>query len=423
LVRQLNFYNFRKVNRERNFWVYQHQLFHRDQPENLHFLRRRTCPGVDGRKNRFSNFPRQVVENVDLVDDLEDDDFKSSDDSTESVISEIISKKRTINDRNQFDAVQKNIVPLGDKDTFKSAKSQILLDLSTIGTISSDHGKFAKIPLLDSVEDVECLSEREMDIHEALREQANVVSQVALKLEEYTRKAKKSRRGQRNTLGIVTPPLAGCKGYRSILTYDDEYEAIASRSDFTESFSYDDYNDVKNKVSVSVTPAPKRSQIPSVLKPPIEDLEVVKSVGEKIMTSVGDISRKTATAAIVCFCMTNSPDIEEKDLCSRIMSLLSSSDHLAREFIEYQYALRPLSCSHGSNLQLCCYFGQGENPFSIDQSWDRAAFRREAVRDFKTFAVNYIHVDVNKMQLDEDITSALNHTGKIWSCSACVNAR
>ncbi|KAL7553490.1 hypothetical protein ACHAWF_016767 [Thalassiosira exigua] len=52
LVRQLNFYNFRKINRERTFWVYHHPLFHRDRPQDMHRLRRRTCPGYDGRKNQ-----------------------------------------------------------------------------------------------------------------------------------------------------------------------------------------------------------------------------------------------------------------------------------------------------------------------------------------------------------------------------------
>lgn len=52
LVRQLNFYNFRKINRERTFWVYYHPLFHRDRPEDMPKLRRRTCPGFDGRRNR-----------------------------------------------------------------------------------------------------------------------------------------------------------------------------------------------------------------------------------------------------------------------------------------------------------------------------------------------------------------------------------
>jgi len=52
LIRQLNFYSFRKVNKERNFWVYRHPLFHRDRPEELHLVRRRTIQGVDGRKHR-----------------------------------------------------------------------------------------------------------------------------------------------------------------------------------------------------------------------------------------------------------------------------------------------------------------------------------------------------------------------------------
>ena len=52
LIRQLNFYSFRKVNKERNFWVYRHPLFHRDRPDELHLVRRRTCQGVDGRKHR-----------------------------------------------------------------------------------------------------------------------------------------------------------------------------------------------------------------------------------------------------------------------------------------------------------------------------------------------------------------------------------
>lgn len=34
------------------FWVYHHPLFHRDKPEEMHKLRRRTCPGHDGRKTR-----------------------------------------------------------------------------------------------------------------------------------------------------------------------------------------------------------------------------------------------------------------------------------------------------------------------------------------------------------------------------------
>lgn len=61
LVRQLNFYNFRKINRERTFWVYYHPLFHRDRPEDMPKLRRRTCPGFDGRRNRGGTGGNQSI--------------------------------------------------------------------------------------------------------------------------------------------------------------------------------------------------------------------------------------------------------------------------------------------------------------------------------------------------------------------------
>jgi len=42
LVRQLNFYNFKKVSKERHMWVYHHELFHRDKPALLDKLKRKT---------------------------------------------------------------------------------------------------------------------------------------------------------------------------------------------------------------------------------------------------------------------------------------------------------------------------------------------------------------------------------------------
>mmetsp|Transcript_8228 Transcript_8228/g.28958 ORF Transcript_8228/g.28958 Transcript_8228/m.28958 type:complete len:180 (-) Transcript_8228:1213-1752(-) len=42
LVRQLNFYNFKKISRERSMWIYRHEMFHRDLPELLEGLKRKT---------------------------------------------------------------------------------------------------------------------------------------------------------------------------------------------------------------------------------------------------------------------------------------------------------------------------------------------------------------------------------------------
>ena len=41
-VRQLNFYSFKKISKERNSWVYSHEFFQRGRPELLEHLRRKT---------------------------------------------------------------------------------------------------------------------------------------------------------------------------------------------------------------------------------------------------------------------------------------------------------------------------------------------------------------------------------------------
>jgi len=64
LVRQLNFYSFRKVNRERSFSVYYHPNFHRDRPEDMVKLKRRTCSAYDARKTN------QALPSVSYVDGM-----------------------------------------------------------------------------------------------------------------------------------------------------------------------------------------------------------------------------------------------------------------------------------------------------------------------------------------------------------------
>lgn len=44
-VRQLNFYNFKKTNKERSMWIYKHELFRRDRPDLLDKLKRKTSCG------------------------------------------------------------------------------------------------------------------------------------------------------------------------------------------------------------------------------------------------------------------------------------------------------------------------------------------------------------------------------------------
>uniref|UniRef100_A0A7S2ANS2 WW domain-containing protein n=2 Tax=Octactis speculum TaxID=3111310 RepID=A0A7S2ANS2_9STRA len=48
LVRQLNFYSFKKASKERHMWIYRHELFHRDKPVLLEGLKRKTSQGLQG---------------------------------------------------------------------------------------------------------------------------------------------------------------------------------------------------------------------------------------------------------------------------------------------------------------------------------------------------------------------------------------
>ncbi len=94
LVRQLNFYNFRKINRERNFWVYQHPLFHRDRPQDLYKLKRRSVlpPGghvAGGGKQPIKRTPSD--DGYFVGKDINFDASHLSDDAMEAESNEAIS--------------------------------------------------------------------------------------------------------------------------------------------------------------------------------------------------------------------------------------------------------------------------------------------------------------------------------------------
>lgn len=80
MIRQLNFYNFKKVSKERVTWVYRHELFHRDHPEMMDNLKRKTNSSIGS-----PNGPRQHLSSIGSEDSLglslspEDYDDRSDD--------------------------------------------------------------------------------------------------------------------------------------------------------------------------------------------------------------------------------------------------------------------------------------------------------------------------------------------------------
>jgi len=285
LVRQLNFYNFRKVNRERTFWVYRHPLFHRDRPEELHLLRRRTCPGVDGRKQR-SDLDADCLDEGNpspqrkLLRENTQDDY--SDGSQGGITEDVSIQKRTMLERKVSDLsqksgvmindalfdsnVRKNLINEGDDFTKniggngnttltsnKLGQSPVLVnddqeqsimhpnilfrddgchgsleDLSTkstCNTVPISNGNLLKVEEEEeSTSDKSSRSER--------MEQSLLVSKVTRQLEAHAKRAAAvaalnyPRGGGRRRVETVTPSFSFSNDTMkyNALTYDDEYE-------------------------------------------------------------------------------------------------------------------------------------------------------------------------------------------------------
>lgn len=307
-------------------------------------------------------------------------------------------------------------------------EDDIAVDLSLVASSSSRRTSLgSKFPAAIDEND----SGSEVDERLARREQAHIVSQVALKLEEYARKAKRSLGRTRGGGGIVTPPVGGGhlpsgQYYRSVLTYDDEYDAMqtSSRSSGSATVVTDaDSHTSEDYFSTHVvSPSPSKPMMVMFDKPPVEDLRLVKTIGDRIMGSVRDDTSKIASSALACFCMANAPDEPEGEVCAKILGLLSTCDKLAHEFMQYRYALHPSDCSNSKSQSTFCGHRDDSTVFSLHHIWERAASRRDAVRDFKTFAVNYISSDLQRMGFPEVETAALRRTASVWLKSVSIAA-
>jgi hypothetical protein len=391
LVRQLNFYSFRKINRERNVWIYKHKLFHRDHPEDLHLVRRRTCPGLDGRKQRFSRFSARKLT-----------DAGSGSEEDESSVEEV--------PRNEI---------------LSASEESLKQDLDSSGRELSDSKRGRKICLSETVAkdifvDTSMLTAAATAAEEAddvasqiaakderleMAEQSLVVSQVSKKLEQYAKRASYggvSSKARRGSSGVVTPPFGSTQTFplSALLTYDDEYlgkieeERVVTDS---ESMSHDNHSTLAG----IVTPEKK------LLTPmPVQNIAAAQSIVFKLLESKSDEMRSelVAPTSVLGFCVTTAPD-GDKDLCSKILQLLASCEDLARDFHTYRAALRPYEAD-------APWAGQGR---TLQQIWYRESSRVEAVRDFKTFAVNLLQKFLaSDLALDASDMAILQSTAEAW---------
>ena len=405
LVRQLNFYSFRKINKERNVWIYKHKLFHRDHPETLHLVRRRTCPGVDGRKQRFSRVSARKLSKGEEEPNSSDDDSSIDETPSTTMVSQ---KNRTVTPDENASAKR-----AGRIWNTKGTESMVVDATIVRAPAASPTSVFLPETLVPEADAPDDSSARKMKKNDRMElvEQSMVVSEVASKLEEYARKALGGSLGRTRRagsgFGIVTPPY-GASGSAPIstnglITYDDEYEYKRDGmiSDGEDSLAGEDGRFVTKKVS---SPKPLKE----LLAAPVEDPAAVQEVSDRIMNSgvQHDLGANLASAFVARFCMSNAPASQDQSLNDKILELISGCEDLALEFQQYRAALDP------------------DQAIPIKQLWEHSSSRRGAVQDFKTFAVNRIHklLGYNSqhgyvMPFSHDQVANLKYTADLWSKS------
>jgi hypothetical protein len=411
LVRQLNFYSFRKINRERNVWIYKHNLFHRDHPENLYLVRRRTCPGLDGRKQRFS------TRKVGKKDGNSDDELSGDDASIDETYSvEASTKKRgAAQDQHETDKPKKARTSLAP-ETAQEPVSPVV-DTSIISSVVEANINRSVIQQeSDDEADDGSLNNKRNDKLEML-EQSLVVSDVAMKLEEYAKRAMKDRgvtgRTRRGGAGVVTPPFGSSyhanMSAGGLITYDDEIEEEQEEDlRVTDLFGIHSASSVVTDTDSEADGEPFESRLPKeLLVAPVNMLHA-KAITEHLLPV--DIT----AAAVAGFCMTTAPN-GDPDMCRKILNLIASCEKLASEFHQYRTALKPLTD-----------FPATVTPIQhVRQTnlviWEREGSRHDAVRDFKTFSVNCVHKILGKngwcggvSGLAQADRLALEHTAEVW---------
>lgn len=404
LVRQLNFYSFRKINRERNVWIYKHELFHRDHPENLFMVRRRTCPGLDGRKQRFAKFT--VRRASDQGPEVEDDEVDDSS-SIESAASPAESSAQLIAMRHKRVSEETDFPP----SSVPTKRLSTGTETSSIAAIV-DTSMVQPSNEISETEDTDDHTSTSKAERISFAEQSVIVSEVAMKLDEYARKALKSRAGGKSRRsGVVTPPTVSAS---SLFTYDDEFDPQCHEDRLIGTLS-------ASPMATCDKPAPGFTYPSSLASPrastsktdehpvaPVMDSQTALAItNDMVLNSPEDLrSSLIAPTAVACFCMSTCP-FADKHLCTKILHLVASCDKLSEDFQLYLSALHPVvdreesPAAHGPLAEL-------------QRTWGRDASREDAVREFKTFAVNCLH---KLLALESDGSSnqaMLARTASVW---------
>ena len=396
-------------------WIYKHNLFRRDHPEDLHLVRRRTCPGADGRKQRFSRFSaRSKVNQV-----VASTDSGASPDNKTAQASSAAAKKSPVADKSSPKTVLQKRGFERSVTSSRAATSASPTKRSRICSSGSSSSKQKEEKTTSVIDDSMLITVSPTDTlkteeHLALigathdrsemAEHSMIVSNVAMKLEQFARKAMKTRSS------IVTPPFTKSEGAFSassgVLTYDDEdhgYESddhpkIVRRSSnaslggvVTDSETSSVADETSLTGGESSSSSPSRSKLTLL----VTDLKKVEGIKQRLLSGTPFLARGglQAPTVVAGFCMSTSPT-GDKDLSSKILHLISSSGALLSDFQCYRAALHPRLQPCESNMK-----HHRAAKSTVHQIWSRAASRNDAVRDFKIFAVNCLRMILSKSEV------------------------
>jgi len=389
-------------------------------------VRRRTCPGVDGRKQRFSRYSAQKISNSEKAMQSSEDDNSlgsSSDDENES-------KKRSMSESRGSES-KRSRRSLWYGGNSKASDDKVVVDTSVVQSTTSPTSVHESSTSLfqKEIDNDDSSANKKSTRMEAI-EQAMIVSEVASKLEEHRRKVMKGRggsRSRRGNAGIVTPPNGSYQKFemssRDLITYDDEYKTTYSSS-FAES-------DEKSIASVTVTEddASEQSTVSKqFLIAPVEDAKKVKNICEEIRRCAEESYENSdsfqACASVAEFFMSTPPSEDVQCVSKKVLDLLSSSSRLAADFHFYRAALNPCSANSGES----CLFEE-RHAVALQRSLEGAASQSDAVREFKIFCVNLIYKLLGNMEnygvkgpFSPFVRSNLLHTAETWSKSVGTSA-
>lgn len=406
-------------------------MFHRDRPEDLHLVRRRTCPGVDGRKQRFSRFSAQKLSRFpeDKGDSSDDDSSleDSSGDEREAL------KKRAMEENHASSSSKRSRRSLWYPSS-NSGGEKVVLDTTVISNPNTSPTSVfdAHHSLFQKGDEDDSSANKKSNRMEAI-EQAMIVSEVATKLEEHVKKVLKGKGSSRaRRSGIVTPPFGSYQKFemssRDLITYDDEYETDGHDDD--DAIIVSDGDDSVASMYVYEETKTKDKTGPEDLVPPVQGEAEVKRICDEIRTraqyNYHNSDMIYACAGVAEFFMSTPPSEDIQAVSKKVLELLGSSGRLASDFHFYRAALHPEGAGDIPSFRQ--RFEQ-HHALALRRSLEAGASKFDALREFKIYCVNLIYKLLGKngsFDIQQPFSTSdhanLLQTAEAWSKSIGTSA-